>query len=61
MKWTNNDGTTHTVTADDGSFDSGPIGPNGTLRDTAVYSITADEWPTVKAHLSWQLEKPRSP
>ena len=33
--------------------------PNGTLRDTAVYSITAAEWPTVKAHLQWQLAKPR--
>jgi len=33
---------------------------NGTLRDTCVYSITADEWPTVKAHLRWQLDKPRS-
>ncbi|MEP7100446.1 MAG: GNAT family protein, partial [Burkholderiales bacterium] len=33
--------------------------PNGTLRDTVVYSITADEWPTVKAHLRWQLDKPR--
>ena len=32
---------------------------NGTLRDTCVYSITADEWPTVKAHLRWQLDKPR--
>ena len=32
---------------------------NGTLRDTAVYSITADEWPTVKAHLQWQLVRPR--
>jgi RimJ/RimL family protein N-acetyltransferase len=32
---------------------------NGSLRDTAVYSITAAEWPTVKAHLDWQLEKPR--
>lgn len=32
---------------------------NGTLRDTAVYSITAAEWPTVKAHLRWQLDKPR--
>jgi RimJ/RimL family protein N-acetyltransferase len=32
---------------------------NGTLRDTAVYSITAAEWPTVKAHLLWQLDKPR--
>ncbi len=32
---------------------------NGTLRDTAVYSITATEWPTVKAHLQWQLQRPR--
>jgi RimJ/RimL family protein N-acetyltransferase len=32
---------------------------NGTLRDTAVYSIIACEWPTVKAHLIWQMEKPR--
>ena len=32
---------------------------NGTLRDTAVYSITAAEWPTVKAHLRWQLVRPR--
>ncbi len=30
---------------------------NGTLRDTAVYSITADEWPTVRAHLDFQLER----
>jgi N-acetyltransferase len=33
---------------------------NGTLRDTAVYSITQAEWPTVKAHLQWQLAKPRT-
>jgi N-acetyltransferase len=32
---------------------------DGTLRDTAVYSITAAEWPTVKSHLSWQLARPR--
>lgn len=32
---------------------------DGTLRDTAVYSITAAEWPTVKTHLQWQLERPR--
>ena len=32
---------------------------NGSLRDTAVYSITTDEWPTVKSHLQWQLAKPR--
>src|SRR5688572_19500255 len=32
---------------------------NGTLRDTCVYSIIASEWPTVKAHLRWQLDRPR--
>jgi len=32
---------------------------DGTLRDTAVYSIVAAEWPTVRAHLRWQLERPR--
>lgn len=32
---------------------------NGTLRDTAVYSILMGEWPTVAAHLVWQLERPR--
>ncbi|MGA0609973.1 GNAT family N-acetyltransferase [Caldimonas sp. KR1-144] len=33
---------------------------DGTLRDTAVYSITAPEWPTVRSHLRWQLDKPRA-
>jgi len=33
--------------------------PDGTLRDTAVYSITAAEWPTIKTHLQWLLQKPR--
>ena len=32
---------------------------NGTLRDTVVYSITADEWPTVRTHLDFQLSRPR--
>ena len=32
---------------------------NGSLRDTMVYSITADEWPTVRAHLDFQLVRPR--
>jgi RimJ/RimL family protein N-acetyltransferase len=32
---------------------------DGALRDTVVYSITAAEWPAVKAHLRWQLDKPR--
>lgn len=29
--------------------------PNGTVRDTCVYSITAQEWPMIKAHLQWRL------
>jgi RimJ/RimL family protein N-acetyltransferase len=33
--------------------------PNGTHRDTCVYSIVAGEWPAVKANLSWQLTRPR--
>lgn len=32
---------------------------NGSLRDTAVYSITAAEWPAVRANLQWQLQRPR--
>ncbi len=33
--------------------------PDGALRDTCVYSIVASEWPAVKLHLRWQLDKPR--
>jgi RimJ/RimL family protein N-acetyltransferase len=43
----------------DGILRSHQISPNGSLRDTAVYSITAAEWPTVRAHLNFQLERPR--
>jgi N-acetyltransferase len=44
----------------DGILRNHQIGGNGTLRDTVVYSIIAAEWPTVKAHLSYQLnDKPR--
>ncbi len=32
---------------------------DGTLRDTCVYSITQAEWPAVRSHLTWQLERPR--
>ncbi|MGR3622346.1 GNAT family N-acetyltransferase [Pseudophaeobacter sp.] len=31
--------------------------PNGTLRDTAVYSITAADWPTIQAHLTNALAR----
>jgi len=41
----------------DGILRSHSIAPNGTLRDTVVYSIIASEWPTVKAHLNYQLNE----
>lgn len=41
----------------DGVLRNHQIAPNGTLRDTVVYSITAAEWPTVKAHLTYQLNE----
>jgi N-acetyltransferase len=41
----------------DGILRSHQIAPNGTLRDTVVYSIIAGEWPTVKAHLTYQLNE----
>jgi N-acetyltransferase len=44
----------------DGILRNHQIATNGTLRDTVVYSIIASEWPTVRAHLTYQLnEKPR--
>ncbi len=32
---------------------------DGTVRDTVMYSLTAGEWPEVKAHLRYQQTKPR--
>ena len=43
----------------DGILRNHMISPNGTLRDTCVYSIIESEWPTVKAHLQYNLAKPR--
>jgi RimJ/RimL family protein N-acetyltransferase len=47
----------------DGVLRSHQVNPHpdakGTLRDTCVYSIIAPEWPTVRAHLQYQLTKPR--
>jgi N-acetyltransferase len=42
----------------DGILRSHQLAANGTLRDTCVYSIIAAEWPTVKAHLEFQLARP---
>ncbi|MDB5625520.1 MAG: GCN5-related N-acetyltransferase [Tardiphaga sp.] len=39
----------------DGVLRNHQIAPNGTLRDTVVYSIIRGEWPTVKAHLNYQM------
>ncbi len=43
----------------DGILRQHQIAGNGTLRDTCVYSIIDREWPTVKAHLTHQMSKPR--
>jgi RimJ/RimL family protein N-acetyltransferase len=43
----------------DGILRQHQIGANGTLRDTCVYSILDREWPAVKTHLEYQLNKPR--
>ena len=49
----------------DGVLRSHQVNPHpdakGSLRDTCVYSVIAPEWPTVRAHLSHQLSKPRAP
>ena len=41
----------------DGILRSHQIGANGTLRDTVVYSIIASEWPAVKQHLTFSLNR----
>ena len=43
----------------DGILRSHVVAPNGTLRDTCVYSVIAPEWPAVRAHLRWQLDRSR--
>ena len=45
----------------DGVLRNHRIQADGTLRDTASYSIIASEWPTVKSHLTYQLMRERRP
>tara|TARA_E500000178_G_C16610077_1_gene568635 strand:- start:443 stop:625 length:183 start_codon:yes stop_codon:yes gene_type:complete len=44
----------------DGILRSHTIIENGTVRDTAVYSIILSEWPSVKTNLKYQLKKSRT-
>ena len=37
----------------DGVLRNNMIMPDGTLRDTYVYSIIVSEWPTIKTHLTF--------
>jgi RimJ/RimL family protein N-acetyltransferase len=34
--------------------------PDGSIRDTVVFSIIESEWPTVRTHLDYQLARDRS-
>jgi RimJ/RimL family protein N-acetyltransferase len=43
----------------DGVLRSQQRAKDGTIRDSCVYSIIPSEWPAVRSHLSWQLDKPR--
>jgi N-acetyltransferase len=43
----------------DGVLRSHQRAADGSLRDTCVYSILESEWPAARAHLRWQLDKPR--
>ncbi|WNG95613.1 GNAT family N-acetyltransferase [Mycobacterium sp. ITM-2016-00318] len=41
----------------DGVLRSHQLVPDGTRRDTAVYSILDVEWPTVRTHLQFRLDR----
>ena len=41
----------------DGILRAHQVAKDGTIRDTAVYSITAPEWPAVRSHLEGLLER----
>jgi len=43
----------------DGVLRNHQITPDGVYRDTVVFSILESEWPSVKRHLRFELERPR--
>ncbi len=42
----------------EGIFRNHMIMPDGPLRHSAYYSIVAEEWPSVRAHLDAALDRP---
>jgi len=43
----------------DGVLRNHQLSPDGSYRDTVVFSIIESEWPAVKRHLGYLLERPR--
>jgi RimJ/RimL family protein N-acetyltransferase len=43
----------------DGVLRNHQISPDGSYRDTVVFSIIESEWPAVKRHLQFLVERPR--
>jgi N-acetyltransferase len=43
----------------DGVLRNHQLSPDGSKRDTVVFSIIDGEWPAVKRHLRYQLDRPR--
>ena len=43
----------------DGVLRNHQISPDGSYRDTVVFSIIESEWPAVKQHLGYMMESPR--
>ena len=43
----------------DGVLRNHQLAPDGSKRDTVVFSIIDNEWPAVRAHLRFQLDRPR--
>ena len=43
----------------DGVLRNHQLSADGSKRDTVVFSIIDGEWPAVKQHLRYQLERPR--
>jgi RimJ/RimL family protein N-acetyltransferase len=43
----------------DGVLRNHQLSPDGSYRDTVVFSIIESEWPAVKRHLQFMLERPR--